>query len=129
MAFQITAIYAAIFTILFIVLSAMVSQRRAAINVSIFDAGDEILGVRMRRHGNFSEVVPFVLILMALCEAQGADPLWLYILGSLTVLGRVLHALGLVADKPAHPLRIGGGMATQIPMLIAAGYLVANYFA
>lgn len=129
MDFHITGLFAAVFSLFFIILATMVTMRRAKIGVSLFHGDDEILAVRMRRHGNFAEVMPFVLILMALCEAQGAESLWLYAFGVVTFVARIIHAFGLEYKNGATAGRIGGGSLTQLAMLIAIGYLVFNFFA
>lgn len=80
-------------------------------SLSIGDGGNVDLHERVRRHGNFVEWVPMILILMMLAEAQGAGPLWLHAAGALTVAGRVLHPFGLRANAPTHPVRIIGNSA------------------
>ncbi len=63
-----------------------VSAGRTAHNTSIGDAGSSALLLRIRRHGNFIEWVPFVLVLMILAEVQGAPVTWLYAAGGLLLL-------------------------------------------
>ncbi len=74
------------------------------------DAGSADLLLKIRRHGNFIEWVPFVLLLMILAEAQGAGRLWLQAAGALLLIGRIAHPFGLKIDNPGHPLRyVGNG--------------------
>lgn len=87
-----------------------VTASRGPANCSIGDGGDRGLLLKIRRHGNFIEWVPFVLILMVLAEAQGASSSYLYTAGALLVIGRLAHPFGLKADNANHPLRyVGNG--------------------
>jgi uncharacterized membrane protein YecN with MAPEG domain len=117
MTFPITALYAMPLAVIFLVLWFGVSAMRSSVKVSIGDAGDPRLLERIRRHGNFVEWVPFVLILMALAEANGAGAVWVHITGVLLVAGRVLHPFGLKHDTPVHPLRIAGNSANLLATL------------
>jgi uncharacterized membrane protein YecN with MAPEG domain len=117
MTFPITALYAMPLAVIFLVLWFGVSAMRSNLKVSIGDAGDPRLLERIRRHGNFVEWVPFVLILMALAEANGAGAVWVHITGVLLVAGRVVHPFGLKHDNPVHPLRIAGNSANLLATL------------
>ena len=119
MTFQITALYAAIFTVFVVVLANVVSAQRARAKVSILHGDDMKLALWMRRHGNLVENIPLALILMGLCEANGLSGPWLHAMGIVLIVGRLAHVVGLNVTNPAAPLRIAGG---------AAGFLVVGYF-
>lgn len=104
----ITALYAAILTPLFIVLSARVIRARHSGRVPIGDGGDKELLRRIRVHANFAEYVPLALILMGLAESLKADPWYLNALGAVLVLGRVLHAVGVSSLNERFALRTAG---------------------
>lgn len=124
MSLPITALYAALFTLGVIVLSNIVSAKRGQAGISILDGGNRDLALWMRRHGNLVENVPLMLILMGLSEANSLGALWLHSLGVVFLAARVCHVIGLSADKTTAPLRIAGGIGTQIAMLGATGYLL-----
>ncbi|MGO4740128.1 MAPEG family protein [Bosea sp. 2KB_26] len=117
MIFPITSLYAIPLAVIFLALWIGVTKTRSALSVSIGDAGNADLHERIRRHGNFVEWVPMILILMVLAEGQGAGPLWLHAAGALVVIGRILHPIGLRADAPTHPLRIAGNSACILATL------------
>ena len=123
MTFQVTALYAAIFTILVLVMATIVTANRARAKVSILHGDDMTLALWMRRHGNLIEHVPLILILMALCEARGLPVMWLHVGGIVVLVGRLTHIVGLNLTNPAAPLRITGGTLTHLPMLAAAIFL------
>jgi uncharacterized protein len=116
--FPITTLYALPLAVIFLALFMNVTMNRSKLNQSIGDGGHVDLHERIRRHGNFVEWVPMVMILMALAEANGAGPAWLHAAGALLTLGRVLHPLGLKADVATHPLRIAGNMGGILATLI-----------
>jgi uncharacterized protein len=125
----ITSLYAAPLGVMALGLSIHVTMLRAKTGISILDGGNMALAERIRRHGNFIETVPLILLLMALAEFSSAGSMWLHIAGVALIAGRVLHALGLKHDVAATPLRIAGGMATNIAALVAICNILATAFA
>lgn len=105
-----------------------VTSSRSPLNTSIGDGGNLGLLLKIRRHGNFIEWVPFSLILMILAEAQGTGITWLYAAGALIVLGRVIHPFGLKADNVNHPLRYAGNLPNLLAVLILLVALVRIAF-
>jgi uncharacterized protein len=121
----ITSLYAAPLALLAIGLSTHVTMLRAKTGISILDGGNMHLAERIRRHGNFTETVPVILLLMLLAELGGVGHMWLHASGSLSIVGRILHAAGLKHDYAKSPLRIAGGMSTTLATLIMICNIVA----
>jgi uncharacterized protein len=117
-AFPITSLYALPLIVIFLALWMNVTSTRSKMNQSIGDGGSVDLHERIRKHGNFVEWVPMVMILMLLAEARGTGVMWLHIAGALLTIGRVLHAFGLKADAPLHPLRIAGNSGALIATVV-----------
>ena len=113
----ITALFTAISALLFFVLAVVVVVNRARTNVSIGDGGDDRLALTIRIFGNFIEYVPITLVLMAVVEINGAAIWQLYALGGLLVAGRLLHVVGLKADKPITVCRVAGIAANWVAIL------------
>jgi uncharacterized protein len=122
--FSITTLYALPLTVIYLALFMNVTMARSNLSQSIGDGGNVDLHERIRKHGNFVEWVPMVMLLMVLAEARGTGTIWLHAAGALLTIGRVLHAIGLKADAPTHPLRIagnsGGLLATAILFIALA---------
>lgn len=76
-------------------LTIRVGRVRTREKVSIGDGGNEFLTRRMRAHSNFVENTAFVLILLALVELGIGSSLWLWGVGALYLVSRILHALGM----------------------------------
>ncbi|MFM7333959.1 MAG: MAPEG family protein [Tabrizicola sp.] len=128
MAFQTTALYALPLALLGLVLWFRVTSVRAALKVSIGDAGNPGLHERIRQHGNFIEWAPMVLVLMMLAEGNGAGALWLHAAGGLLLVGRLVHPFGLKADNAGHPLRYVGNSASLLAMIIVMVSLAVAVF-
>lgn len=128
MSFQVTAVYASILTVWMIVLANIVSAKRGQTGISILHGDNTDLALWIRRHGNLAENLAVALLLMALCEARGLPAEWLHAMGVLLVVARIAHAAGLDPAKPAAPLRLAGGLGTQVAMLGAVVYLVWSLF-
>lgn len=119
MTLTVTPIYAALLTMLFFVLSWRVILYRRANTISLGDTGDKNLLKRMRTQANCAEYAPLGIILLLLCEMQGAPALALHVLGLMLLAGRVIHALGFAATPQKIILR-QIGMALTFVMLLGA---------
>jgi uncharacterized protein len=126
--FPVTSLFAIPLAIIFLVLFMQVVFLRTNLSESIGDGGNKELHERIRRHGNFVEWVPMVMLLMLLNEAQGTGAMWLYAAGALLTIGRVLHPLGLKADNSAHPLRVAGNMGGILATVVLTINLVIAQF-
>lgn len=108
----VTALYAGLLALLFVVLSIRVIAVRRGARISVGDGGDTTLLRRMRVHANFAEYVPMALILIGLAESLKTDPRLLHGLGVLLLVGRVVHATGMSLPKESLPMRVAGMVST-----------------
>lgn len=118
MPLQITTLYAAPLAVLFLLLWILTTKARAQANLSIGHADGSELHEWVRRHGNFTEWVPMVLILMALSELNGLGPVWLHAAGLLLLAGRILHPIGLHADRAVTIGRVVGNSGPFVAVVI-----------
>ena len=114
-----TALFAGILGLMKIGLGLRVSIRRASMGISLGDQNDETMVRRIRAHANFSENVPMGLILLMLIEMQHASVLAIFVLGSVLVIGRLLHWLGLSGNAEAFN-RVTGMIMTWGVIAIAS---------
>ena len=105
-------IYAALCGLLLIFLSARVIRQRRRSKVALGDAGKPEMRRAMRVQANFAEYAPLALLLLALAELQGLDPLILHGLGVLLLLGRLLHAFGVAREPENFRFRVTGMVLT-----------------
>lgn len=116
MGLHVTSITAAIAAIMLIGLSIFVSMGRGKAKTDIGDGGNMMLLGRIRAHGNFTETVPMALILLGLCEMAGTGAAWLWTISGLLLIGRALHAYGLISQT--FPSRAGGMMMTFASLVV-----------
>ena len=120
MLFPITGLYAALLAAVGLTLMVRVARMRARAGVSILHGDDLDLALAVRRHGNFIEMVPLALILMALVEANGANSILLHANGIVLLVSRIAHPIGLTLDRADHPLRAVGAVGTVLVTLVLA---------
>ena len=125
----ITALYASILTVIAFVLAQHVIRTRGRTTITLGDRGDDRLLEASRRQMNFVENVPLTLILMLLAEAGKAAPTYLHITGVALVAARLIHPFGITVTRAAHPLRIGGAVATNVVQFGLIILLVMQHFA
>jgi uncharacterized membrane protein YecN with MAPEG domain len=114
---QVTALYAALLTPLFIALSVRVIAMRRETGAPLGDGGSPELLRRMRVQANFTEYVPLALILLALAESLH-NPIWLlHVLGSALLIGRMSHAIGVSRANEPFGFRVAA-MALTFAMLV-----------
>ncbi len=114
MVIEITALYAALLVAVLIFLTTRIGVTRAKTRVSILDGGNKQVAVEMRRHGNFVEHVPLLILLMAIIEVNGGNPVFLHVVGITLVICRIAHPLGLHYDHVQTPLRLIGSVGTSL---------------
>jgi len=117
---SITALYASLLAILLVGLSFNVIRLRLKLKVGIGDGEQKPLAAAIRIHGNFIEYMPLALILLACYELNGANSLWLHILGATLFVGRILHAIGLSKSIGISMQRQVGMLSTFLVLLILA---------
>jgi len=121
---QITLIIAAALGLLNVWLGVRVVRDRFSNKVSLGDGDMPLIRARMRAHANFNEYVPIALILMALVEMNVGGSRWLWGIGALLVVARVLHPFGLERPAP-NPYRMLGAVLTFASLLLLIGWAVA----
>ena len=121
MLLPVTTIYAAALALVALVLSAGAGTRRAKLKIPVGDGGNEQLHHAVRRHGNFVEYVPLILLLIAIIELNGAPPTWLHGLGASLLAARIAHPFGI--GSISHPARFFGAAVTALVLLACAGIL------
>lgn len=122
----ITALYAALLTLLFITLSANVVVKRRSHRVSLGDGGLPDMRHAIRAHGNFTEYAPLGLVILALVELRGA-PFWqIHGVGAALLTGRLLHAYGLTRQQEVNAPRVVGMVLTFTSLLVGTICLLAS---
>lgn len=117
---NITALYAGILALLYMVLAIRVIGARRQAQVGLGTGDDPELLRRVRIHGNFAEYVPICLLLMLLLELGGVPAWQVHVAGVLLVAGRMSHAYALSLTSGASIGRVIG-MTGAFLVLILGG--------
>lgn len=121
---HITGIYAALGTLLVLILALRVSAVRHGKRIQFGDGGDEGALRRIRAHANATENLPLALLLLLLLELNQTQPLLLHVCGCVLIAGRVLHALGVSVRSGGRFGRFSGTLLTWGVMLVMAVLLL-----
>ncbi|HHX8262107.1 TPA: MAPEG family protein [Vibrio diabolicus] len=118
---MITALYASILAILIIWLAVQVIKQRRLNQVAYADGGVEALQIARSAQSNATEYIPITLILMVLLEFNSAYPTWIHLTGIIFVIGRIIHARGILKEDLKRRVR---GM--QVTFLVILSLVVLN---
>ncbi len=116
----VSLLFAALHALLLIALSLSVVLQRRSARVGLGDGGDAVLARRIRVQANFIEYVPLALLLLVLLELGGLARMWVWVFGSVLLLGRMLHAVGLSGSAGTSKGRLYGTLLTWIGLVAMA---------
>ena len=119
----VTLLFAAALGLINLWLSIRVARARIGRKVMTGDGGDSFVIARMRAHANFNEYVPIALVLMGLIELMGGRGTPLWVIGTMLVIGRLLHPFGMERPAP-NPFRAGGIALTVIANVALIGWAI-----
>ncbi|MBA3988228.1 MAPEG family protein [Aliidiomarina maris] len=122
-----TSLFAALLTLLYIVLAIRIIRLRWRERVGIGTGESLPLKAAVRVHGNFSEYVPLGLILLGLMEFNGASDTILVAMGGLLLIARIFHAIGLTKSIGVSIYRTIGVLGTFSMLLVSAGFLLGTW--
>jgi uncharacterized membrane protein YecN with MAPEG domain len=114
MSVGITLLYGALVGVIGLALQSKIGPLRGRHKVSLETGGHKDLTEAIRRHGNWAENAPYVLLMMALLEINGASEQLMHAIGMLFLASRLLHPIGIDADRLANPVRIIGMAGTVL---------------
>ena len=123
---HITPIYAALLSLVFILLSIKVIKTRRMAKVAIGDGRNAQLQRAIAVHNNFAQYVPLSLLLIYFCELDHAPQLLIHALGVSLLISRLVHAYGVSQQIENFRLRVFG-MVTNFTVLgIAVLFLLSH---
>jgi len=120
MSSTITALYAGLLGILYLVLGGFVVAHRRRARIGLGTGSDTALERAVRVHGNFAEYTPLFLVLMLIAELSGGAAIFLHVTGAAFFLARVAHAFGLSQSSGTSAGRFGGTLVTWVAILLMA---------
>ena len=132
MSIPLTSIFAALFTLSYLLLSFRIGYLRGSpVMKLIFKMDKEVPPTKLERnvraHGNFSEYVPVFLILLLLLELPGTASFnYLLIISLIFSIGRLAHAICFALYDFNPFLRIFGMLCTYLSLGVFAVHLLSN---
>lgn len=124
---HVTLIYAGLLAFLFLALSIRVIQKRRT-GISFGDGGDKDMLRRIRGHGNFSEYVPLILLMMAMLESAGLAVWALHAIGTTLLVSRLLHGYALSYTEKFFLGRFLGALGTLILLAVCGALCLGLAF-
>ena len=97
-------------------MSFYTAQTRRNQKVSVGE-GNEDLQRAVRMHGNYFEYTLFFLFTILILELNKINELYLYVISSIFLLGRIFHAYSMVAKK---------GLFRVLGMLLTFASYISN---
>ncbi len=118
---MISSLYAALLALLIVWLSIRVIKLRRTKKVRLGDGGEPELQTAIRAQGNATEYIPISLILLVLLELNEAHSVLLHSGGIAVLVGRLVHARGLLTGSLRHR-----ALGMQVTIFTIIGLALAN---
>ncbi|MBB5319613.1 MAPEG family protein [Marinobacter oulmenensis] len=123
----VTAVFAAVTGLLLLVLSAQVVKYRFRYRMGLGVNDDPAFEAAVRAHANLVEYAPLGLLMLGIAEINGVSSTFIYWTGMALVVGRILHAWGMINGQGGpHRGRMIGILLTWLAILVAALLLMWN---
>jgi hypothetical protein len=120
--------YGGLLVFIYIFLALRVSRLRGTARATIGTGNDPALERAIRAHGNFSENVPFALLLLGFMEMQRNSSYVLHALCLVLIAGRLIHAFGISQTRETMGFRVTGVLLTVAVLVCASIILIIDYF-
>ena len=117
-----SVIYASLSAFLILWLSLNAIKKRRSNKVSIGDGGVDDLKLAIAAQSNAIEYIPIALILLFALEYNHGNILLIHLLGISLIIGRVIHAKGLLSSNLKQRV-----LGMQITIYTIIGLAVVNF--
>jgi len=125
----VSAVFAAILGLLLIFLSLLVSRHRLKLKQGMGVSEDIDFQATVRAHANLVEYAPMGLIMLAVAELNGVPGALIYWTGMGFVVGRLLHAFGMINGRGGpHIARMAGILLTWLAIVVLSLLLMWNVY-
>lgn len=121
---MISGLYVSLTAILAIVFAYRVVRLRRLNKVGIGTGKNPELSIATRVHANLIENAPFAMVLLLISEANALSAIFLHLFGTVWLLARVLHAIGLTQGKGGY--HFGRFWGVILTWLVLLGLAIVN---
>ena len=125
LAIHAAGLWSGLLILLLIGLSGVTVRRRQRHLVAFGDGGNYELTAATRAFGNAAEYITACLVALTLLALTGAPPAMIHAIGATLLVGRLIHAAGLLFQKGPSLGRVSGMVLTYLALLVAAVSLIA----
>jgi uncharacterized membrane protein YecN with MAPEG domain len=123
---NISILFTIIFIIFYLILTIITIKARKSTKVAYGDDGNKELIKAVRAHGNFFEFTVFFIISSFLLEILDAGQIYILLVNTIFLLGRIFHAYSMLKEKILF--RMIGMMATLSCYAVNCIYLLYLYW-
>lgn len=123
----ISGLYLSLSALLMVVLTYRVIKLRRLHKIGIGNGGDDTLLLAQRVHANFLENAPMTLLLLVIAEANGASASVLHLMGTVWLVSRLMHAIGLTQGRGGY--HFGRFWGVLMTWAVIIGLVAINLFA
>jgi uncharacterized protein len=120
MLLTITPVYISFLILFYLALTLRVIYLRRLFRIGLGDGGNPQLQKSIRVHGNFQEFVPLTLVLLIALEINKIHPYFIHFLGTLLILGRIIHAIGVYSFSGSSLGRFCGALLNYLVLLLGS---------
>lgn len=124
MLLMVTGLYASLTALLMVALAYRVVKVRRANKIGLGSGGNEALTLANRVHANLVENTPIVLILLLVAEVGHVPAFYLHCFGTVWIVARLLHAIGLTLGKGGY--HFGRFWGVLLTWLVIVGLALVN---
>ncbi|MCH2190609.1 MAG: MAPEG family protein [Gammaproteobacteria bacterium] len=123
----VTPLFAALFGVLYFILSINVVRFRLGQRVSLGNGDNQDIEKAIRIHANFIEYVPLILLLFYFYEVMSLSSSLVLFLASTLFIARVCHIIGMVNPTELVLLRQVGAAVTFLVLVVISCALALKY--
>ncbi|MCL1049276.1 MAPEG family protein [Shewanella abyssi] len=124
MPLAISGLYISLTALLIITLAYRVIKLRRVHKIGIGSAGNETLSLARRVHENLLENAAMAMLLFVVAESNGTSAAVLHSFGTLWLVSRLMHAIGLTQGKGGY--HFGRFWGVLMTWAVIVGLVVVN---
>ncbi|MCG9740132.1 MAPEG family protein [Shewanella insulae] len=126
MSVSVSGFYIALTAIMAVFFTYRVVRLRRGLKIGLGSGGSEDLRLANRVHANLIENAPIALLLLLVTELNGLAPVYLHAAGTLWLVARILHAIGLTQGRGGY--HFGRFWGVLLSWLVILALSVVNLF-
>ncbi|KIO34907.1 MAPEG family protein [Shewanella sp. cp20] len=128
MSVSVSGFYIALTAIMAVFFTYRVVRLRRGLKIGLGSGGSDDLRLANRVHANLIENAPIALLLLLVAELNGLAPVYLHGAGTLWLVARILHAIGLTQGRGGYHFGRFWGVLLSWIVILALALVNLFYF-